>query len=380
MKKIILLLIILILLILNIKEDTKKEELKGIFISYIELNKYVNTNNEETSKKNIDKMIENINNFKLNTIILQVRPSSDAIYDSKIFPYSKYISGEEGKKIYDVLDYFIKKTHEKNLKIYAWINPYRVRTDEDINKITINNPAYKYIGTDTLYVNNGIYYNPSKKEVQDLIINGVKEVLEYDVDGILFDDYFYPNNEIDINDYNKYIEENSYIEKKDYNLKIINDTIEKIHDECKKKKVKFGISPDGNVENNYEKNFADIKLWMNSDKYIDFIIPQIYYGFYNTSKGYLKVSKEWDNLLKNKNIDLYIALAFYKVGREDKYAKEGRDEWLYNDNIIMKEILLSRNLKNYKGFALYRYDNLFDTNIYTNNSINEIENVKKIIK
>ncbi len=380
MKKIIFLLIILILLILNIKEDTKKEELKGIFISYIELNKYVNTNNEETSKKNIDKMIENINNFKLNTIILQVRPSSDAIYDSKIFPYSKYISGEEGKKIYDVLDYFIKKTHEKNLKIYAWINPYRVRTDEDINKITINNPAYKYIGTDTLYVNNGIYYNPSKKEVQDLIINGVKEVLEYDVDGILFDDYFYPNNEIDINDYNKYIEENSYIEKKDYNLKIINETIEKIHDECKKKKVKFGISPDGNVENNYEKNFADIKLWMNSDKYIDFIIPQIYYGFYNTSKGYLKVSKEWDNLLKNKNIDLYIALAFYKVGREDKYAKEGRDEWLYNDNIIMKEILLSRNLKNYKGFALYRYDNLFDTNIYTNNSINEIENVKKIIK
>ena len=380
MKKIIFLLIILILLILNIKEDTKKEELKGIFISYIELNKYVNTNNEETSKKNIDKMIENINNFKLNTIILQVRPSSDAIYDSKIFPYSKYISGEEGKKIYDVLDYFIKKTHEKNLKIYAWINPYRVRTDEDINKITINNPAYKYIGTDTLYVNNGIYYNPSKKEVQDLITNGVKEVLEYDVDGILFDDYFYPNNEIDINDYNKYIEENSYIEKKDYNLKIINETIEKIHDECKKKKVKFGISPDGNVENNYEKNFADIKLWMNSDKYIDFIIPQIYYGFYNTSKGYLKVSKEWDNLLKNKNIDLYIALAFYKVGREDKYAKEGRDEWLYNDNIIMKEILLSRNLKNYKGFALYRYDNLFDTNIYTNNSINEIENVKKIIK
>ena len=117
---------------------------------------------------------------------------------------------------------------------------------------------------------------------------------------------------------------------------------------------------------------------MEEDGYIDYIMPQVYYGFYNSTKGYCNVIHEWEGLLKN-NIDLYIALAFYKVGVEDKYAKEGRDEWVINDNIIMREILLSRNLKNYKGFSLFRYDHLFENSYYTNNSINEINNLKKII-
>ena len=108
-------------------------------------------------------------------------------------------------------------------------------------------------------------------------------------------------------------------------------------------------------------------------------MPQIYYGFYNSTKAYTNVIKEWEDLLKN-NIDLYIALAFYKVGVEDKYAKDGRDEWILNDNIIMREVILSRNLKHYKGFSLFRYDNLFDVNHYTNNSLEELNNLKKIIK
>ena len=107
-------------------------------------------------------------------------------------------------------------------------------------------------------------------------------------------------------------------------------------------------------------------------------MPQVYYGFYNSTKAYTLVTKEWESLLNN-NIDLYIALAFYKVGVVDNYAKEGRDEWVLNDNIIMREVLLSRNLKNYKGFSLFRYDNLFETSYYNNNSIGEIENLKKII-
>ena len=64
----------------------------------------------------------------------------------------------------------------------------------------------------------------------------------------------------------------------------------------------------------------------------------------------------------------------------DNYAKEGKDEWVLNDNIIMREVLLSRNLKNYSGFSLFRYDNIFNQELYTNNSINEIENLKKLLK
>jgi len=387
MKKIILVTILIGIPFLLIKsnepiteEFEKQKEMRAIFISYIELQEHVKNQNQQTSKKNIDKMLANIKKLKFNTVILQVRMASDAIYPSKIFPYSNYVSREEGEEYYDVLQYFLDKSHRENLKLYAWINPYRIRTTEKKETISKKNPAYQYLGTDTIYINNGIYYNPSKKEVTNLIVSGVKEVLKYQVDGILFDDYFYPNTEIDEADYQKYLETNSYISGEEYRLNVINEMLEKVHVLCKKYNIPFGVSPDGNIENNYQKNYADIKKWLSSDKYVDFIMPQIYYGFYNSTKSYFKVVREWHNLLKKENINFYVALAFYKVGIEDKYAKEGYDEWLTNDDIIMREVLLSRNLEKYSGFSLFRYDNLFNTNNYTSTSIKEIENLKKILK
>lgn len=380
MKKILLITFLLVLIILlNHKEKDKEsevEEIRGIFISYIELSKYVK-NNESISKKNIDKMIKNIKDYNLNTIILQVRSSSDSIYKSNIFPTSSYIVENEGDKFYDVLDYFIKKSHENNIKLYAWINPYRVRTTNNIDSISIENPAYKYIGSDTLYINNGIYYNPSKVEVEKLILAGVDEVLEYDIDGLLFDDYFYPSSDIDIDDYKKYLKTNKNISLDEYHLNIVNRLIRKVYSKCRSKNIYFGISPEGNIENNYHKNYADVKRWMVEDNYIDFIMPQIYYGFKNSSKSYIDTIGEWEKLNKK---DLLIALAFYKVGEEDRYAKNGKHEWIEDSNIIMKELILARNLKRYKGFSLFRYDNIFDEESYTLNSKEEINNLKRVLK
>ena len=117
---------------------------------------------------------------------------------------------------------------------------------------------------------------------------------------------------------------------------------------------------------------------MSKDGYIDFIMPQIYYGFYNSTKGYYKVLKKWESLLKNDNIDLLIALAFYKIGKEDNYAKDGIFEWIENNNIIMREILLSRNAKNYTGYALFRYDFIFNDNYINNFTKEELKYLKKI--
>ena len=318
--------------------------------------------------------------MNLNTIILQVRAASDSIYNSKIYPKSLYLVEEEKDSYYDVLDYFIEEAHKYNVKIIAWINPYRVRTTNNIESISKYNPAYKYINTDTLYIENGIYYNPSKKEVTDLIVKGVEEVLEYKIDGLLFDDYFYPSTKIDEKDYQEYINSNDYVSPENYRLDVINNMVKKVYKKCKAKNIPFGISPDGNIDNNYNTHYADIKTWMSKDGYIDFIMPQIYYGFYNSSRSYLNTLNEWESYLVNENIDLYVALAFYKIGQYDKYAKSGSNEWLENDNIIMREILLSRNVKKYKGFALFRYDNIFNENVFTNNTVKEIENLKKIIK
>ena len=383
MKKILVIIILSIVLISNIKLDRKsikkEEETRAIFVSYIELNKYIKGNDYEISKRNIRKIIKNIKRLKCNTIILQVRSASDAIYKSNIYPMSLNIVNTEYDDYYDVLDYFIKESHKSNVKVIAWINPYRIRTTCDKTTITEKNPAYKYLDTDIVYINNGIYYNPSKQETEDLIVKGVEELLNYDVDGILFDDYFYPDNNIDKKDYEEYIKNNEFIEEKNYRLNIVNKMIKRVYKTCKNKNIKFGISPDGNIDNNYNKNYADVKSWLKSNEYIDFIMPQIYYGFYNSTRDYIKVTKEWENLIENKDIELYISLAFYKVGMEDKYAKSGFNEWIDNDNIIMREILLSRNLKNYKGFSLFRYENIFNEEIYTKTSIKEIENLKKIL-
>lgn len=383
MKKLIIIgLFITGILISNIDTPTIKEdeETKAVFLSYIEINDYIKNTNQEISKSNIRKIINNIKSMNLNTIILQVRAASDAIYDSKIFPKSLYLVNNEQESYYDVLAYFIKEAHKYNVKVIAWINPYRVRTTNNINTITKNNPAYKYLNTDTIYIENGVYFNPSKKEVTDLIVKGVEEVLEYKVDGILFDDYFYPNTNIDEKDYQEYIKNNDYVSPENYRLDIINNMIKKVYKKCKEKKIPFGISPDGNIENNYNSHYADIKTWLKSDEYIDFIMPQIYYGFYNSSRDYINTLKEWESYIINNNIDLYVALAFYKVGQYDKYARDGSNEWLTNDNIIMREILLSRNAKNYKGFSLFRYNNIFNEDTFTNNTVKEIENLKKIIK
>lgn len=391
MKKIILIIFLFLvgcLVIFNKNNDNKErkiessDEKRGIFVSYIDLSKYIKNSNSDISQNNIIKLLDNVSSLNFNMIVLQVVSFSDSIYKSNIYPWSSVISSYEGVDPgYDVLDYFIKKAHERGILVYIWINPYRVRSSNNIDSITESNPAFKYIGTDTLYVNNGIYYNPAKKEVEDLIVSGVEEVVSnYKIDGLLFDDYFYPSLDVSRNDYEAYLKENVNITFNEYRLLIINRLVERVHKVCKKHDVLFGISPDGNIENNYNKVFADVKLWLNSDKYVDFIMPQVYYGFHNEAKPFLKTVHNWNNLIKNNKITLYVALAFYKVGSIDNYAKTGRLEWQINNDIIMKEILLSRNLKYYKGFVLFRYGNLFDEELYTEATVKEIENMQKIVK
>ncbi len=357
-------------------EKIKEEEIRAVFVSYIELNTYIKKDSIEESKKNIKNIIHNCKKMKLNTIILHTVISTDTIYQSNIYPFSSYVSKEEGSFTFDILHSFIEEAKSNHIKIIAWINPYRIRTTSDLSSITEKSPAYQYLNTDTIYVKNGIYWNPSKKEVEEYILGIVNEITEYSIDGLLMDDYFYPDNNIDYADYEK-VKDQLSIEE--YHLQVINQMVKKVHDICQSKNILFGISPDGNISNNYDSHFADVKRWMEEEGYIDFIMPQIYYGFYNTMKGFKNTLEEWESLIKKSDLMFLPALAFYKIGKIDSYAKEGREEWILNDNIIMREVLLSRNSKNYRGFALFRYDNIFNMENYTSNSVAEIENLKKMI-
>ena len=387
MKKLFLIIIMLFIILFVVNKPVKvvkKEqtnEKRAIYISYIELEKYIKKSESE-SKHNIKKMIENIKNNGFNMILLQVRSFSDSIYPSKYFPWSLKVSNEEGiSPGYDILDYFIKKAHKNKIEIHAWINPYRIRNNNDTSNISKNSIAYTWLNTNNIEVSDkGIYYNPASNEVIDLIVNGVKELINnYDIDGIHLDDYFYNSDTIDIDNYNEY-KVNHNISLKDYRLMKVNELIEKIHNVTKNKGILFGIAPDANIDNNYNKNYADVYKWGSSNKYVDYLMPQIYYGFYNEVKPFYKTIKEWNDIVKNSNVKLIPALSLYKSGNIDEFAKSGRNEWINNDNILMRQIIVTRNIKKCIGFSIFRYDSMFDSNLTDKTVINEINNIKMIIK
>lgn len=365
------------------KDQEEVKELRVVYISYLEYLDLFLGNSVIINQTKIDKMIDNIVNLKFNCIMLHVSPFSDAIYNSKYFPYSYTLTGVEGKNPgFDYLEYFIKKAHQKKIQVHAWINPYRIRSDQNIEKINEKNPAYPLLNTSHVLVDKlGIYYNPSSEIVKNLIINQVKEIVNnYNVDGIHFDDYFYVQDNIDNLEYQNYIKNGGEMSLKQFRLHHTNDLIKRVYGVIKNidEKIVFSISPDGNINNNYRYHYADIKTWLNSNEYIDMIMPQIYYGFNNQYKPFEDTFLEWKKLIKNEKIKLVPILAFYKSGNIDENAGTGKEEWVNNHDIIKRQINLIRNKESY-GFGVFRYNFLYNENYLNKISKKELENVKSIM-
>ena len=356
-------------------------ETKGVFISYIDYG-VLKGKDETSQKKIIDEMIDNSYSYGLNSIILQVRPFSDAIYYSKIFkPSLTVVNSEEDRLNFDILSYFIEKAHLKNMKLYAWVNPYRIRNNSDVSSISDTSVFYSWLDTNDIYVSeNGIYFNPSSKRVLNLIIRGIKEIVSnYDVDGVLYDDYFYPNKVLDNEDYDKYVEDGGDLSIDEYRVENINNLILNSYNAVKgiKKDVLFGISPAGNIENNLENEYLDVKYLLKNNGYLDFVIPQLYYGFDNHNKPYIDTVKVWNNLIET-TCKLYVGLGIYKSGTEDKYALSGKDEWIENTDIIKKQVVIARNESNYDGFFVFRYAYLFN-DMNNDNLSKEVLNLKTLL-
>lgn len=363
----------------------KLEEKRAIFLSYIEYQERFDNKNEQQLKQEIDHMIQNMKEKGFNMLLLHVRPFSDAIYPSNLFPSSKTIVGVEGEKLpFDLLAYFIEKAHTAKIEVHAWINPYRIRNTTDVSSISIKNPCYKWLGSDLVHVieGKGIYYNPASPEVQKLIVSGIEELVEkYDLDGIHFDDYFYPNDTIDDKFYEVYKKNGGTLSKQDYHFENTNQLIRQVYQTVHKKKgMVFGVSPEGNIDNNYDSNFIDTKKWLREKGYVDYIMPQIYFGFENSARPFRETLKMWNNLIVNKEIQLLPALAFYKVGTIDQYALAGKEEWLKNDDIMAREVEESRTVSQYAGFSLFRYGSIFDDQLKTETTFREKENLFQVLQ
>lgn len=364
---------------------TMDDEKRALFISYIELEEYIKDKDNKTSKENIIKILDDMKNNQFNMAILHVRPFSDAIYESKIFPYSSYVSKEEGVAPgYDVLKYFIEEAHKRNIELHAWINPYRVRNTTSTSDISKDNPAFQYLNTNHVKVieGKGIFYNPASKEVTNLIVSGIEElVINYDVDGIHFDDYFYPDDTIDLENYQEYLTGGGTLSLSDYRLNNTKEMIKQVYDKIKsiKPNVSFGISPEGNIHNNYDTNYIDTKKLLSEEGYLDYIMPQIYFGFENEVMPFIETVNMWNALIKVPTIKLIPALGVYKSGKEDGYAKSGSKEWVENNDIIKKQIVTIRTLNHYQGFSLFRYSYLFNEEYKTDSLVNEKENLLSVV-
>ena len=363
-----------------LNNDPINEEKRAIFLSYLEFNNYLKDKEEKISKENIINILDNIKNNGFNMLIVHVRPFSDTIYHSNIYPTSDTVKVNGKEPNYDVLDFIIKESQKRNIEVHAWINPYRISNETDLSKLSNGKTISELIKNKDAKIieNKGIFYNPASTVVKQLIISGIDElVTNYKIDGIHFDDYFYPDYDIDLINYQNYIESGGTLSIEDYRYNIILDLIGDTYKTIKtiNSNVKFGISPEGNIENDYKKHFLNVSKILSEEGYVDYIMPQIYFGFLNESKPFIETLNEWNDLIKINNIKLIPALAFYKVGQYDKYAKSGENEWIEYNNIINRQVLESRKVNNYGGFALFRYDFVFNkekANMNTENELNEL--------
>ena len=361
-------------------QQEEETEIRAVYVSYIELSKYLDKPTVNEQKENISKIIRNLKSDGFNWILLHTRSFSDSIYPSEIFPSNYMITRDEKKTLeLDILQEFIDQAHKENIQIHAWINPFRIRNNEDETTITESNPCYKWIGSNHVkkIEGKGIFYNPASIEVQELIVRGIQEIIEnYEVDGIHLDDYFYPDptKTIDLENYNQYLLEGGTLSIDKYRLENVNKLIRKIYQtiHSTNKNIVFGIAPDGNIQNNYQENYVDLLTWLKEDEYVDYIMPQLYYGFQNETKPYIEILNDWNSYIENEEIDLIPALALYKTGQIDLYAKTGKNEWLEHSNIVANQIQVARTVNNYKGFALFRYDYFYESQ----NEITKKENVE----
>lgn len=340
------------------------EEMRGVWVSYMELS--MENESSKTQKAFENKFTEIAQKCResgFNTLIVQVRPFCDALYKSSYFPWSHILTGTQGENPqYDALQIMCDICKENSLKIHAWINPYRVSSNETPKKLSDNNPYIKNseIGIKT---DNGIFLDPSNETAQQLISDGVKEIAEnYDVDGIQFDDYFYPTEDesFDKKQYEAYIEkygkENS-MSLDNWRMQNVNTLICKVYRTIKSvdSSVEFGISPQGNIGNN-DGLYADVKSWCTCKGFADYICPQIYFSLENPALTFEDCLNSWTSLDFDENVKLYVGLGGYKAGNGE-YDEE---TWLLSDSILADEYDILRNNKSVRGFMLYSYNCLED--------------------
>lgn len=378
----------------------RSEELRGIWFSTVGNIDLPQIEDVESYKAYLLGVIQKVKEYNFNTVVFQVRPTNDALYESDLAPWSRFVTGEEGKYPgFDIFEFFIEEAKKENITVHAWLNPYRVSTvkftdlkmtkDEYLNSLDPKNFARQRPDLVIETVLDKLILDPSSSEVQDFVANVAYEIAaKYDVKAIHMDDYFYPYEEIrDPNEQAKF-EKSGFTKLGDFRRKNVDNLIKKMHDKLKElpRKVEFGISPFGIYRTNskyfteaseaaWEKGsnnhfscyncytglFADVYLWM-KEQWIDYIVPQNYFelDYWMTAKDgtlfervkYADLAEFWTRVSKETKIKLYMGQGLYR------YSAEGN--WSNSEEII-NQLKVNQNYDNVDGVVFFTYRDLVKT-------------------
>ncbi len=351
-------------------------EIRGVWIASVFNIDYPSSSDLTAAQlqAELDSILLTCTKNKLNTIFFQVRPACDALYESQIFPVSRYLS-TDGTLPFDPLDYLVKKAHAVNIYVHAWINPLRVTVSgTDPSALPDGNPAKANPDWVVPYADGKLYFNAGLAEVRQLVADGVREIVEnYDVDGVVFDDYFYPYPVRDeagmiaeFDDAEEFAFYGSMFDniadwRRDNINQIIRlcyNTVHEADPECV-----FGVAPTGIWQNNngsnggsnttngfeaYNALYCDALAWIEEGT-IDYISPQIYWDFGHTDTPFDTVLRWWNAALDGSDIKLYVSHASYRY--ED-------GEWDSPAGQLTEQVEYARSERSYRGSIFYGYDEI----------------------
>jgi uncharacterized lipoprotein YddW (UPF0748 family) len=346
-------------------------EMRGVWIASVANIDWPSQSGLSTERQQfeLDSMMDVLKGMGINTVFLQVRPNGDALYPNKYAPWSKWLTGKQGTPpapYYDPLAYAIAGAHKRKMELHAWLNPYRATFDGDTASLAASHMfkalPREYRNQWLFKYGNRYYFNPANPNVVDHLVEIVGDIVtRYDVDGIHFDDYFYPYKEAGetLNDYNEFASySRGFTNIEDWRRDNINRLIQGTNTKIKKIKpwVKFGVSPFGVWRNKdkdpvrgsdtragitcYDDLFADVLLWLEKD-WIDYVAPQLYWSIGFAPADY-KILTEW--WIKNANgKHVYTGHAAYKIANSSNDAN-------WNDpSETSKQIALNRSTEAIKG-------------------------------
>lgn len=357
-------------------EKHPKTEFRGTWVATVVNIDWPKSANHTVEKQKEDfiELLDFYDDLNFNTLIVQVRTAGDAFYPSELAPWSRFLSGEEGSlkpDFEDPLQWMLDKTHERGMQFHAWLNPYRATFDLDTT-ILAENHDFKQHREWMIKYGKKYYYDPGNKEVQQHLTNIVSEVVQnYAVDGIHFDDYFYPykiTSEV-FNDSLSYKNnKTNHQSLEDWRRSNVDSLIKKVHQTIQKSKpwVRFGVSPFGVWKNQstdpkgsatkagqttYEDLYADPIVWMKNG-WLDYIVPQAYWSMQYPPAAHETITNWWAK--NSSNANLYMGNGAYKI-------RNNADEAWNHKKEIPKQLALARNTTEVSGNVFFSAKSLIST-------------------